>query len=185
MVELGANADTHVVPRLKRVIDGSDAGGITKISRWEGGGGFRYYTLGPSLLERDRYGNWVISDNYDGPRLAQAMCKHLGFAYEPSQDPAEWWRHGRSSERDFLYVTTQKLTRDALKLLSDEVGSDRTLQVCARAFSGDIEGFDNLTCCKIPTAILTKCEWGRDDYSLNVIQSAQPDEQMEEEQADG
>jgi adenine-specific DNA-methyltransferase len=151
---------------------------------WASGGGFHYYTLGPSLLERDSYGNWIISNEYDGERLARAMCKQLGFTYAPSEDPAEWWRHGQSTERDFLYVTTQSLTRDALKLLSDEVGPDRTLQVCARAFSGDVDGFDNLTCCKIPTAILTKCEWGRDDYSLNVNDVA-PELEADEETANG
>jgi adenine-specific DNA-methyltransferase len=40
--------------------------------------------------------------------------------------------------------------------------------ICARAFSGSIDAFSNLSCVKIPSTILTKCEWGRDDYSLNV-----------------
>jgi adenine-specific DNA-methyltransferase len=185
MVEIGDHADTHIVPRLKKVISGEDQGGISEAVEWKGGGGFSYFTLGPSLLERDSYGNWIISKEYDGERLARAMCKQLGFTYAPSEDPAEWWRHGQSTERDFLYVTTQSLTRDALKLLSDEVGPDRTLQVCARAFSGDIDGFDNLTCCKIPTAILTKCEWGRDDYSLNVSDAAPIEDEVAEEQAHG
>ena len=182
MVEIGDHADTHIVPRLRKVIDGEDQGGVTKTSSWEGGGGFRYYTLGPSLLERDGYGNWVIAKQYDGPRLAQAMCKHLGFTFAPSQDAAEWWIHGQSSETDFLYVTTQSLTRDALKLLSDEVGAERTLLICAPAFSGDADSFSNLTCKKIPATILTKCEWGRDDYSLNVTATA-PDQEAEEAEA--
>ena len=174
MIEIGDHADTHIVPRLTKVIDGEDQGGVTKAVGWEGGGGFRYHTLAPSLLERDAYDNWVIAPEYNGPMLAQAMCKHLGFTYDPAQDgdpdrgAAEWWRHGRSSERDFVYVTTQALTQDALRLLSEEVGPNRSLLVCARAFSGDIDGFENLTCRKIPATILTKCEWGRDDYSLQI-----------------
>lgn len=174
MVEIGDHADTHVVPRLSNVIDGKDQGGVTKAAEWKGGGGFRYYTLAPSLLERDAYDNWVIAPEYNGPMLAQAMCKHLGFTYDPSESAdegeriAEWWRHGRSSERDFLYVTTQALTQDALRLLSEEVGPDRSLLICARAFSGNIDGFENLTCRKIPASILSKCEWGRDDYSLKI-----------------
>jgi adenine-specific DNA-methyltransferase len=185
MVELGQNADTHVVPRLKRVIDGVDQGGITKTSGWKGGGGFRYYTLAPSLLERDRYGNWVISKQYDGVRLAEAMCKQFGFTYAPSEDPAEWWRHGQSTERDFIYITTQSLTRDALKLLSDEVGQDRTLQVCAPAFSGDVESFNNLTCRKIPSSIMKQCDWGRDDYSLDIAEPEIADDHVIEERAHG
>jgi adenine-specific DNA-methyltransferase len=179
MVEIGDHADTHIVPRLNKVIGGEDQGGVTNAVGWEGGGGFRYYTLAPSLLERDAYDNWVIAPEYNGPMLAQAMCKHLGFTYDPAQDRdadqggAEWWRHGRSSERDFLYVTTQALTQDALRLLSEEVGPNRSLLICARAFSGNIDGFENLTCRKIPASILTKCEWGRDDYSLQI--AAVPD----------
>lgn len=168
MVEIGDHAETHIVPRLTKVIDGEDQGGVTKAVGWQGGGGFRYYTLAPSLLERDRWGNWVIAREYNAAMLAEAMCKHLGFTYAPAQDEAEYWRHGQSSETDFLYVTTQSLTHDALKLLSDEVGPDRTLMICARAFSGSVDAFPNLTCRKIPSTILTKCEWGRDDYSLNV-----------------
>lgn len=182
MVEIGDHADTHIVPRLTKVIDGEDIGGVTKGTDWKGGGGFRYYTLAPSLLERDVYDNWVIAREYNGPMLAQAMCKHLGFSYDPAQDEAEWWRHGRSSETDFLYVTTQALTQDALRLLSQEVGPGRSLLICARAFSGNVDTFDNLTCRKIPSSILTKCEWGRDDYSLNV--AALPEREDDDSDAD-
>jgi adenine-specific DNA-methyltransferase len=110
--------------------------------------------------------------------LAEAICKHLGFTYAPSQDEAEYWRHGQSSETDFLYVTTQSLTHDALRLLSEEVGAKRTLMVCARAFSGNLDTFPNLTCRKIPSTILTKCEWGRDNYSLNVAALPEADSEQ-------
>lgn len=175
MVEIGDHADTHIVPRLQKVIDGSDQGGISKAVDWQGGGGFRYYTLAPSLLEKDRWGNWVIAREYNAAMLAEAMCKHLGFTYAPSQDEAEYWRHGQSSETDFLYVTTQSLTHEALRLLAEEVGPHRTLMVCAKAFSGNLDSFANLTCRKIPSTILTKCEWGRDDYSLNVAALPEPE----------
>jgi adenine-specific DNA-methyltransferase len=168
MVEIGDHADTHIVPRMCRVIDGTDQSGISKAVGWHGGGGFRYFSLAPSLLEKDRWGNWVIAHEYNPAMLAEAMCRHLGFTYAPSQDEGEYWRHGQSSETDFLYVTTQSLTYEALRLLSEEVGSERTLMVCAKAFSGNLDTFANLTCRKIPSTILTKCEWGRDDYSLNV-----------------
>lgn len=179
MVEIGDHADTHIVPRLTKVIDGSDQGGISKALGWQGGGGFRYYTLAPSLLARDPYGNLVISAEYDAAMLARAMCRHLGFDYAPGTGEADWWRHGRSSETDFLYVTTQSLTHDALKLLSEAVGEGRTLMICARAFSGPVDGFANLTCRKIPATILTKCEWGRDDYSLNVADAGAADDEGE------
>lgn len=160
MVEIGDHADTHIVPRLQKVIDGTDQGGISKAVNWKGGGGFRYFTLAPSLLAKDAWGNWVVDRQYNPEMLAEALCKHLGFAYAPSQDEGEWWRHGQSSETDFLYVTTQSLTHEALKRLSDAVGPERTLVVCARAFAGSTDAFPNLTAVKIPSAILTRCEWG-------------------------
>jgi adenine-specific DNA-methyltransferase len=106
--------------------------------------------------------------------LAEAMCKLMGFTYAPSQEPAEFWMHGHSTEKDFIYVTTQSLTHDALKKLSEEVGPDRTLLICCKAFSAREAAFMNLTLKKIPQAVLTKCEWGRDDYSLRVANLPPP-----------
>ncbi|WP_234179976.1 site-specific DNA-methyltransferase [Sphingopyxis sp. NFH-91] len=166
MVEIGDHADTHIVPRLQRVIDGSDQGGISKAVDWKGGGGFRYFTLAPSLLAQDKYGNWVIAPDYNPAMLAEAMCKHMGFSYAPSAK--DYWCHGASTETDFIYVTTQSLTHEACAKISQDVGPDRSLLICCKAYSAEAEAFENLTLVKIPTAILQKCEWGRDDYSLNI-----------------
>jgi adenine-specific DNA-methyltransferase len=166
MVELGEHCHTHIIPRLKKVIEGADAGGITEAVGWKGGGGFRYYRLAPSLLEKDKWGNWVISQNFNAAMLAEALCKIEGFTYAPSD--SVYWQHGRSTERDFLYVTTANLNHDQLQQLSDEVGPDRSLLVVCPAFRGRQEGYSNLTVKKIPKAVLTRCEWGHDDYSLKV-----------------
>jgi adenine-specific DNA-methyltransferase len=166
MVELGEHCHTHIIPRLCKVIDGEDAGGVTEATGWEGGGGFRYCRLAPSLMERDRWGNWVVSREYNAAMLAEAVCKLEGFHYAPSED--HYWQHGQSSERDFIYVTTQTLTVAQLDQLSLDVGRERTLLVCCGAFMGSLDGWLNLTLRKIPQAVLAKCEWGRDDYSLAV-----------------
>jgi adenine-specific DNA-methyltransferase len=167
MVELGEHCDTHILPRMKRVIDGSDPSGITPAAGWKGGGGFRYYGLAPSLLEKDKFGNWVISKQYNAAMLAEAMCKFEGFTYAPSD--TQYWIHGYSTERDSIYVTTQTLTRDQLQKLSDEVGENRSLLVCCSAFRvKDTPQFPNLTIKKIPKMVLNRCEWGRDDYSLEI-----------------
>ena len=166
MVEVGEHSDSHIVPRLKKVIDGSDQGGITDEVDWKGGGGFRYYRLAPSLLEKDPWGNWVIAKSYDAVKLSQAICKLMGFAYQPSE--TNYWMHGRSSETDFIYVTTQSLTHEQLAALSEAVGDERTLLVCCKAFRENADAFQNLTIRKLPQAVLRKCEWGHDDYSLNV-----------------
>jgi adenine-specific DNA-methyltransferase len=167
MVELGEQCDTHIVPRLKRVIDGEDASGITGAVQWKGGGGFRYHRLASSLLEKDKFGNWIISRQYNATMLAEAMCKFEGFKYAPSD--TEYWMHGSSTERDFIYVTTQTLSRDQLQKLSDDVGENRSLLVCCSAFRvKDVSQFPNLTIKKIPKIVLNRCEWGRDDYSLEI-----------------
>ena len=177
MVELGEHCHTHIIPHLKKVIDGEDAGGITKAVGWKGGGGFRYYHLAPSLLEKDVWGNWVIRKEYNPAMLAEAMCKHEGFTYSPSDEV--YWQHGHSSETDFIYVTTQTLNRQQLMALSDEIGAKRTLLVCCSAFRVKPDAFPNLTLKKIPKAVLRNCEWDRDDYSLEV--SALPAAPTEEE----
>lgn len=167
MVELGEHCHTHIIPRLKKVIDGKDPGGITEAVGWKGGGGFRYYRIAPSLLEKDKFGNWVISKEYDAVMLAEAICKLEGFTYAPSDE--FYWQHGRSTEKDFIYVTTQTLSRDQLQKLSDEIGEDRSLLVMCGAFRVKDPGeFPNLTVKKIPKAVLTRCEWGHDDYSLEI-----------------
>lgn len=166
MVELGQHCETHIVPRLCKVIDGKDEGGITEAVDWKGGGGFRYYRLAPSLLEKDAWDNWVISKEYDATKVAQAVCKLMGFVYQP--DETHYWMQGRSSETDFIYVTTQSLTHEQLAAISEEVGDERTLLVCCKAFRAEPDTFPNLTIRKIPQIVLRKCEWGRDDYSLNV-----------------
>ena len=166
MVELGEHCHTHIIPRLKKVIDGEDPGGITEAVNWKGGGGFRYYRLAPSLLQQDRWGQWVINKDYNAEMLAAAICKLEGFTYSPSD--AHYWQHGKSTESDFIYVTTQSLTQEQLQALSDEVGEGNSLLVCCSAFRGDANRFSNLTIKKIPKMVLSRCEWGHDDYSLNV-----------------
>lgn len=167
MIELGEHCHTHIIPRMKKVVDGEDPGGITDAVGWKGGGGFRYYRLAPSLLEKDRFGNWIISKQYNAAMLAEAICKLEGFTYAPSA--TDYWQHGRSTERDFIYVTTQTLGREELGRLSDEVGTHRSLLVMCGAFRvKNPDEFPNLTLKKIPKAVMQKCEWGKDDYSLAI-----------------
>lgn len=181
MVEVvESTCDSYVLPRLKKVIDGEDRGGVTESTGWQGGGGFRYYSLAPSLIVNDRWGNPVINPDYNAAQLAEALAKLEGFTYAPSE--VQWWQHGHSSERDFIYVTTQNLSADQLQALSEEVGSDRSLLVCCSAFRGvtalrAAERWPNLTLKKIPKMVLARCEWGHDDYSLNVanLPMAKPD----------
>lgn len=174
-LDLGEHCHTHIVPRLQKMIDGQDPGGVTQATGWQGGGGFRYYELAPTLLSTDRWGNLVINPEYDAAMLAAAMCKLEGFTYAPSE--VLWWQQGHSSERDFIYVTTQTLRAEQLEALSAELGADahagRSLLVCCAAYRGvtaaqAAQRWPNLTIKKIPEMVKDHCEWGHDDYSLNV-----------------
>ena len=166
MVELGEHAKTHIVPRMQKVIQGQDKGGVTEAANWKGGGGYRFFRLAPSLLEKDQWGNWVIRKEYNPAMLAEAMCKHFNFTYAPSTE--HYWMHGQSSEASFIYVTTNSLTFDQLRAISDEVGENRSLLICCTAYEAGADKLTNLTVQKIPQAVLSSCEWGKDDYSLKI-----------------
>ncbi|OEG71749.1 hypothetical protein ATZ36_12955, partial [Candidatus Endomicrobiellum trichonymphae] len=64
-IEMGEHAITHVVPRLKKVIEG-EQGGISKSLNWQGGGGFTFYDLGDLIF--DEKGN--INKQIDFKSLA-------------------------------------------------------------------------------------------------------------------
>ena len=51
-IEMGEHAVTHCAPRLQKVIEG-EQGGISKSVDWQGGGGFRFYRLGPPVFDGD------------------------------------------------------------------------------------------------------------------------------------
>lgn len=182
MVELGEHCHTHIIPRLQKVIDGEDQGGISKAVNWQGGGGFRYFRLAPTLIVNDKWGNQIINPDYNPEMLAEALAKLEGFTYMPSENL--WWQHGYSSESDFIYVTTQSLSVEQLQVLSDEVGAGRSLLICCSAWreiTADqaAERFPNLSLKKIPKMILKRCEWGHDDYSLNVANLPMAEEEPE------
>lgn len=164
MIEMGDHAKTHIIPRLKLVIEGKDAGGITQSTQWKGGGGFRFAEIAPSLLKKDSLDRLVINPKYTPHMLKEAMCMHAGFRVTEGKEP--WWCHGQSSQSDFIYVTPSTLTKTQLALLSNEVGPNRSLLVFCGAFTCKVNEFDNLTIEKIPKSVLSKCDWESDDYSL-------------------
>lgn len=175
-VELGGHAYSHCYPRLKRVVSGVDKGGITKDAGWQGGGGFKFYELAPSLLNHDKYGNLVINKEYNADMLAAAMAKHQGFAYEP--DSEQYWKQGRSSEHDFIFTTTQLLTVEMLETIHEQLGEDESLLICCTKFQPECrDKFPNITIKKIPKVLLDTCEFDHDDYSLNIVSVPEIDDE--------
>ena len=45
MIESGEHCHSHILPRLRRVIDGTDQQGISQAVKWKGGGGWRYFRV--------------------------------------------------------------------------------------------------------------------------------------------
>ena len=173
-VELGEQAYTHCYPRLKLVVDGGDQGGITISEKWEGGGGFKFYELAPSLLQKDSHGQLVINKEYNANMLAAAMAKHEGFDF--------YWKQGKSSENDYIYTTTQFLTKQSLEKIHDEMNEEESLLICCKAFQPECESaFKNIAIKKIPKMLLGRCEFDKNNYNLNIISLPEIDECEENE----
>lgn len=180
-IELGNHAYTHCVPRLKMVTDGTDQGGISKAQNWEGGSGFKFYELAPSLLKEDKFGNLVINKEYNADMLAAAMAKQEGYTYQPSQEV--YWKQGFGSETDYIYTTTQFMTVEALAAIYETMAEDETLLICCTSFQRECkQAFNNISIKKIPQMLLGRCEFDKDDYSLHIISApeVESDEDAEE-----
>lgn len=167
-IELGEHAVTHCLPRIKKVVEGTDKSGITGSINWRGGGGFKFYTLAPSLLKQDQYGNWIITEEYNAEMLSAAMAKQEGFRYQPHE--SIYWKQGQSSEKDFIFTTTQFVTVEMMNRLHDEMQPDESLLICCRSFKQECKGkFSNITIKKIPQMLLGRCEFGKNDYSFSIV----------------
>lgn len=161
-VELGEQVKTHVVKRLKNIIDNNDNTGVSKTVNWQGGGGFKFYTLAPSLLTKDRFGNRIIEPSYDATLLASAMAKQEGFKYFPHE--SLYWKQGYSTETDYIFTTTQFVTVEMIDKIHQEMKEVETLLICAKSFQDASEStYSNITLKKIPKVFLSKCEFGRDE----------------------
>src|SRR5690606_21950016 len=119
---------------------------------------FRYYKLGPSLITHDQWGREIIAPAYrqNTAMLIEAMCKLHGYTFKPSG--THFWMHGQSTETDYIYVTTESLSKDQIEFISREVGEGRSLLICCGSHHlKDPAQFANITVAKIPKSVLDKC----------------------------
>jgi adenine-specific DNA-methyltransferase len=158
MVELGEHCHEVIIPRLQKVIDGSDQGGISNDVAWKGGGGFKFYRLAESLLIKDRDLStakkpvYAINPKYDAKMLVRAICKIENFRYLK----VNHW-HGISSEHHFLYVTTNLLSQRHLDTISAQLGEEEALLVYCTRRTSSLKVPDNIEVKKIPRDLLAKC----------------------------
>jgi hypothetical protein len=110
---------------------------------------------------------------HDRPSMYYPLASPEGSEIYPKrQDGSDGrWRWGPERIIEDAYLIEWVKGRNGwipFTLLSDEVGNKRTLLVMCTAFRSRSGGFPNLTIKKIPNTVLAKCEWGHDDYSLQI-----------------
>lgn len=167
-IEMGNHAYTHCKVRMDKVILGEDEGGITKSQNWQGGGGYRFYELAPTLIKEDAFGERVINAEYDADMLAAAVALHEGFTYEP--DSKLFWKQSIGSENSYLFVTTRHLNSTFLDSIKGTIEDGEYLIVACRSYdSGLDKAYENITVKKIPQMLFERCEFGKTDYNLNIV----------------
>lgn len=180
-VEMGNHAYTHCKVRMDKVIAGEDPGGITKAQNWQGGGGYRFYEVAPTLINKDPFDEYIINEDYDANMLAAAVALHEGFHYQPDGDL--FWKQSVGNENSYLFVTTRHLNSPYLDSIKDTMEEDEYLIIACRSFdSGLDKAYDNITVKKIPQMLLERCEFGKADYNLNIVHPPVYDDCDEEEE---
>ena len=174
-IELGDHCYTHCIPRLQKVVDG-EQGGISQAVNWHGGGGFKFYELAPTLIVLDSHGQPVFNDKYNAQMLVAAVAKLNGFVYAPNTEV--YWKQGQSHDNSFIFVTTEYLTATQLDDIARDLPEFERLLICAPAFDiGLGKRYDNIDVRKIPQSVLSKCEYGVENYDLNIVNPPELDEE--------
>lgn len=154
-IEMGEQAYTHCKQRLDSVIDGTDQLGISKTIGWQGGGGYHFYELAPSLLvKNDKLPIYQINPSYTFEMMCEAICKIEGFRYKP-QDVF----HGHSSEKRFIHITTEFINAGYIKSLSARLAEGQSLLLYGTKIQSDMILPDNIEVKKIPKDLLEKCDF--------------------------
>lgn len=179
-VEMGNHAYTHCKVRMDKVIAGQDPGGITKAQNWQGGGGYRFYEVAPTLINKDAFDEYVINEDYDANMLAAAVALHEGFHYQP--DGELFWKQSVGNENSYLFVTTRHLNSTYLDSIKDTMEEGEYLIIACRSFDRGLDkAYDNIAVKKIPQMLLERCEFGKNDYNLNIVHPPVYDDEEEQD----
>ena len=154
-----ATVDTYVLPRLTKVVHGDDPGGVTEVTGWTGGGGFRVLDVGPSMFEADG-GLVLLADSMSNGRLAEATGAQLGFTFEP--EPPFAGRKGRSR----LAVIDGVVNEDVVRILVSALGDGESIVICGTGIDPDArpvlrELRPGSSLRKIPAALLAEYRTGQ------------------------
>ena len=152
-IELGDHAYTHCKVRMDKVIDG-EQGGISKSVNWQGGGGYKFYELAPSLLVPNPKLPTIkqINPEYTFEMMCEAICKLEGFKYKPDGK-----FHGKSSEQRFIHITKEFVNGEYINSLLSNLGEEQSLLVYGMKVQSGLRLPDNIIVKKIPKDLLDKC----------------------------
>ena len=153
-VEMGNQAYTHCKVRLDKVVDGEQGGASEKV-KWQGGGGYRFYELAPSLLvKHNKLPVYRINPEYSYEMLCEAICKIEGFHYKP-QDVF----HGHSSEKRYIHITMEFINAAYVKSLAARLAEGQSLLIYGIKVQSDMVLPENIEVKKIPKDLLEKCDF--------------------------
>ena len=179
-IEMGDHAYSLCKKRLDDVITGKEKSGISKTINWQGGGGYRFYELAPTLIKTDSFGEEIINPEYDADMLASAVALHEGFVYEP--DAEKYWKQAKGNEKSYLFTTTRHINSTYLDSIKDDMRDDEFLIIACKSFdSGVDKAYANIVIKKIPQMLLSKCEFDK-TYELNIV--CPPEYEYVEDQKD-
>lgn len=151
-IELGEQAYTHCKIRLDKVVDGEQSG-ISKSVNWQGGGGYKFYELAPSLLVKNPVlPVYQINPEYTFEMLCEAICKIEGFRYK-----VDGVYHGYSSEKRFIHITKEFINAEYIKTVADTLGEDQSLLIYGTKIQSGLRLPNNIEVKKIPKDLLEKC----------------------------
>lgn len=180
-IEMGEQAYTHCKKRMDTIIEGKDKTGISKEENWLGGGGYKFYELAPSLINKDQFGEPVINKEYNADMLASAVALHEGFTYSPSNE--KFWKQSIGNENSYLYVTTKYISKMEVDEIKHDMDENEYLVIACTSYDRDLEElYKNIRIKKIPEMLLSKCEFGKDNYNLNIINPPKYEEEFEEDE---
>lgn len=178
-IEMGEQAFTHCQPRLKSIVEGTDQTGISSDCGWSGGGGFGYYKLAPSLIMKDDFGNEIINKEYNSHMLAEAVAKHENFEFNPNTE--FFWKQSLSSDKSFLFVTTNYVTVEYVQYIHSQMKEEEYLLICCKKYDNRSEKmYKSIKIKKIPQSILGKCEYGVSNYNLNIVEAEDDEEDFQD-----
>jgi adenine-specific DNA-methyltransferase len=113
-------------PRLRRIVEGQDGGGVTDLADWQGGGSFRMLDVAPSMFEANK-GLVFLTEGMTNGKLAEATAAQLHYDYQP--DPPFCGLRGRSR----LAVIDGLVNPDVVQLLIESLADTERLVICGTA----------------------------------------------------